>query len=365
MRRHCHLTLAERFLYHTLELALVKFSFGRNHPFVQVILGLRNIEQIDPNMLQGIIFEAYWHCIHQMRKKLTSHHLTTLTLWSDFVVYLDNSSARDAREALNSFQREVQKSLKVNGVDGDDDNIFEILGLLLYVLQSNKSTVGEAKMVAEDMLRRVHGRLEAGEKLEGKLLMLWRDLKNTLSRLCHQNGEFLMAVTHLEDYLKSGVKDDRDTESLQRLEDCYTQLGQLDQAQRVLQWRMRCSLILLGDEDSKTPETETDLNRDHVINEDDDTGNGTSDNIETSKRNLEDDDTREIEIQTIQEQQDELEKRNRKLERRNRKLEKMNSKLEKKNSKLERRNRELEKRKRILKMNVEKGKGKDIISSVK
>jgi hypothetical protein len=113
---------------------------------------------------------------------------------------------------------------------------------------------GKSVIVAEDMFCRVDRRVQDGEKLEGQLFLLWKHLKYILSCLCHRKMEFIMAIAHLEDYLRFGVEDNKDIWALENLEQWCIKVDQLDEAQRVRHWRIRNTLMLLEDAESEATE---------------------------------------------------------------------------------------------------------------
>jgi hypothetical protein len=147
-----------------------------HNPFVRVINGLLWVEKIDLQMLEQVIFCAYRICIDHVIQKLSSSHLATLSLWSDFVVYVDNSSASETKQAVDSFRDVIQRSEEDDGVD--DDFTLEILGLTLYVLQSTQSTTAEAELVALDMLRRVNRRAK------------WREIRGDSAHLVERSKTY-------------------------------------------------------------------------------------------------------------------------------------------------------------------------------
>ena len=246
--------IARMFLLHVLQISKDMASYTSNHPFVQVIRGLLRLEKTDPDMLKHVILCAYRSCIDHVAQKLTLSHLTTLSLWSDYVVYMDNSSASETKQAVDSFRSLILKSENDNGVD--DDFTLEILGLSLYVLQSTDSTAAEAELVALDMFCRVNRRIKSGEKLEGSLLILWKDLKHTLGNFCYAKGERRAAVRHLEECLVHGVVDDRDFIALKSLEEWYDELGELGEAERVHQLRISSSQKLFQEDKIEVAERE-------------------------------------------------------------------------------------------------------------
>jgi hypothetical protein len=167
---------------------------------------------------------------------------------------MDNSSASETKQAVDSFRTLILRSEKDNGVD--DDFTLEILGLSLYVLQSTNSTAAEAELVALDMFRRVNRRLQTGEKLEGSLLIMWKDLKHTLGNFCYARGELQAAVSHVEGCLIHGVVDHRDSIALKSLEEWYAELGKLDEAERVRQLRISSSQRLFREDKIELAEEE-------------------------------------------------------------------------------------------------------------
>jgi hypothetical protein len=235
---------AKMFLSKALELATIKH--GLNHPFVQVINLLLQVEKIDPHLLEKVIVCAYRSCVDHVKQQLSSSHLTALSLWSDFIVYVDNSSASEIEQAGDSFGKLIRKSEKDNGVD--NDTTLEILGQKLYLLQSTTSRAEEAEQVARDLLRRVNRRIRNGERLEGKLLIKWKDLKHTLGNFCHAKGELMAATMHLEESLIHGVVEDIDTIALERLEAWYKEQGETNEARLVRQLRIDNSQTLLQED---------------------------------------------------------------------------------------------------------------------
>ncbi len=313
MIRKGHPQLAELFLSQALQWSIQKFRYEHNHnPFVQALVALRKTEKSHPHMLEQVIFRAYRSCIDHVIKKLSSFHLTTLSLWADFVVYVDSSSASEIKETVDNFRLATQRSEADNGLE--DDYTLEILGLMLYVLQSRESMAEEAERVALDMLCRVNRRVEAGEKLEGNLLILWKDLRHTLGKFCRARGDLSEAVMYLEDYLSHGVVDDRDTFALQQLEEWYAELGKLDEAQRVQQWRISSSQILLQEDDIELTEREG-VDKESVEEEGDDgTDEGTYKDEESDRQTAEEDDAAEIEdaeaeLQILQGEMERLQQR--------------------------------------------------------
>jgi hypothetical protein len=83
--------------------------------------------------------------------------------------------------------------------------------------------------------------VKAGGRLEGNLLIVWRDLRHTLGTFCQGKKDYHQAVDYLEDFLNREVVDDRDTLALEKLEKCYVLLGRDDDAKKVWQWQMDSS----------------------------------------------------------------------------------------------------------------------------
>lgn len=104
--------------------------------------------------------------------------------------------------------------------------------------------VEEAEKVALDMLCKVNRRAQTHTKLDGNLLIIWEDLKHTMSDFCHAKRDDNMTVIHLEDYLKHGVADGRDIIVLEKLEECYKLLRKPNEANRVRRWREESSWIM-------------------------------------------------------------------------------------------------------------------------
>lgn len=320
MRRQGHQELAMMFLSQAVQFSNIKFRYEYNHnQFVQALVGLRKIEKHYPHMLEQVIFRAYRICIDLVTNKLSSLHLTTLSLWGDFVVYVDSSSANEIKKAVDNFRLAKQRSEEDNG--SDDDYTLEILGLTLYVMQSNKSMAEEAEQVALDMLGRVNRRVNAGETLEGNLLILWKDLRHTLGTFYHARGDLNNAVIYLEECLSHEVADDRDTFALECLELWYAQLGRLDDAQRIRQRRISSSQILLQDNvelaecggvDKEGEEGNGDEGTDEGTDED--TDEDTYENDGSNGQTIEDDDAAEIEdaeveLQILQGEMENLQRR--------------------------------------------------------
>ncbi|KUJ24619.1 uncharacterized protein LY89DRAFT_776697 [Mollisia scopiformis] len=267
--------IAQSFLTQAIQLA-VKFGHEQHHEFVQVLVNLQKIQKTAPEQLQKVVCEAYRSCIDHLKSMLSVDHLTTLQLWSDFVVYLDRSSVNEAKAAVKAFRKLIKKSEKDNGID--DDYTLELLGLTLYLLQSTPSMADEAEIVALDMLVRVNRRTEKGEKLKGALLITWKDLKHTLGDFCHAKGEDSMAITHLEEYLEHGVEDDRDIIALEKLEEWHTLLENHERASYMRRWR-ETSVREISQEGYKIPREKEPSNDESEFED----GDGESENAGSSE----------------------------------------------------------------------------------
>ena len=236
MRRQGHPEIAKMFLLHVLNLWVFRFHHNRNHPFVRVILVIREIEKTNPHILEQVISRTYRSCVRYVTERLSSSHLTTLSLWSSYVAYFDSSSANEAKEIVDEFTLKIQLSEESKNVD--DDVVLDTLSLRLYVLCFVNAMAGEAERVAWDTLFRIERRMEAGEALQGNLLIRWKDVKVILGQLCYMRGDPKMAVIHLEDYLMRPLDGDWDDEVLQNLEQYYFGLGQADKANKIRERRI-------------------------------------------------------------------------------------------------------------------------------
>lgn len=236
--------IARNFLAEASQLARQKFL--RDDPLVRLLIWLRKVEITNPDMLEDVIIRAFRHCISHVKNELTSSHLTTLQLWGDYVVYLDNSSADDIREILVNLQREVQQSEEDNGAD--DDLTLDILSMKLYVLQSTDSMAEEAELATRDILHRVNRRWHSGERLEGSLLECWKDANHTLGTFAQNRGDLRTAAQYMDHCLSYGIKDARDNYTLQLLQDLYTQLNDSDNADSVRALRTSGTYAVLQDD---------------------------------------------------------------------------------------------------------------------
>ena len=59
-------------------------------------------------MIKNTALRNYTRRVLYVHKKLSSSHLTALSLWSDFIVYVDNGSAGEIEEAMDSFGMGVE-----------------------------------------------------------------------------------------------------------------------------------------------------------------------------------------------------------------------------------------------------------------
>ncbi|CZR64465.1 uncharacterized protein PAC_14363 [Phialocephala subalpina] len=237
MMREGFADIAERFLSFAVEWATIRL--GIYHPFVKAIIGLRNIEQTDPCMLEQALSRTYLSCIEHVKAKLTPSHSTTLFLWADFVAYFGGGSMAERREVVDGLQPLIERSEAEHG--RDHDYTLELLRMKLFVLRLTESMPDDAEVLARDLLDRVDRRMEDGATLEGFLLVLRRGLQRTLGYLCYARGDLKTAVIHLEDHLSHGVLDELDSFVLYYLEQWYTQLGELDEAGRKRQGRISLS----------------------------------------------------------------------------------------------------------------------------
>jgi tetratricopeptide (TPR) repeat protein len=331
--------VATSFLSQAVQLAKVRF--GEDHPFAQVLLNLQKIQMEDSQQLADVIFTVYRSCIEHVENNLGSFHLTTLQLWGDFVVYLGGSSINQTRAAVDNIRRVIRKSETENGLD--HDYTLELLGLTLYVLQSDLTMAEEAEDVALDIFQRVE-RIKAntGGKLEGDLLIKRKDLKQTLGTLRLKQKDYEKAIEYLEEFFHNEVMDGRDTQALQMLEGCYTSLGKLEKAKMVQKRRMETSQILLRQDEVKTAEDDKACTKEEEPAESVDGGciEGTAvDDFENpnekedqdEENEEEDDDSTdevrdvEVEKQLLREQISEMEQRLKALEKNGKKKEKKSS----------------------------------------
>jgi tetratricopeptide (TPR) repeat protein len=75
-----------------------------------------------------------------------------------------------------------------------------------------------------------------------------------LGTLRHNQKDYENAIEYLEEFFHNEVMDGRDTFALQKLEECYTSLGELEKAEIIQKRRMEASQILLWQDEVKTPE---------------------------------------------------------------------------------------------------------------
>ena len=320
---------ANSFLLQALKLAIKRFGYNskvQNHPFVEALVGLWNIEKMvktDRAQLEHVIFRAYRSCIEHTKEKLGPDNLTALCLWGDFVVYLDGSSTNETQAVVQSIRRGVECAELEHGWDGD--HTIELLGLTLYVLQSDPTMAEEAEKVALDMLPRINQRQEkAGGTLEEDLRIKSKDLKHTLGTFRKEKEDYKMAISFLQDFFHEEVEDERDTLALQMLEECYEKLGEQAAARTVRQRRMDSSHTLLREDRAEQSELTVSVGsqkKDEVTS----VSAFADDDIERSEGTIADDESRgdeeaienegndksdaEAEIQIVEEQISQLQQR--------------------------------------------------------
>lgn len=228
MIRTKHRQLAKSFILHALQLAKGRFSPGsQNYPFVEALLNLWELENtatIDPTHLEQVVIRAYKSCIEHTKVQLGPENLTTLSLWGDFVVYLDGSSINETKAVVNNIRGKVEYVEQEHGIGGD--YTLDLLGTMLYVLQSHPTMADEAEVVAQDMLVRIEQRKNAGGILEKKLQTKQKDLHQVLANIEMKRKRYRKAISHLKDFLDNEIEDGRDALALQKLEECYVELGE-------------------------------------------------------------------------------------------------------------------------------------------
>jgi hypothetical protein len=267
-----------------------------------------------------VIFTAYRMCIAQVKEELGAFNLTYLSLWGDYVVYLDGKSTNETHAVVNDIRSVIKISEEEKGPDGgpDGDYTLELLGLTLYVLQSAPTMAEEAEKVAKELLVRVNQRrLKAGGQLEGNLFITWKDLMQTLGTFCQERKDYHQAIYYLEDFLSLEIVDDRDNLALQKLERCYRSLGRDGDAEKVWQLRMdnsqrllqKPNIVPVGGEKVVNDHGETDDDGGEDVSEEEGSSEATAvDQVEErNEENLEEEDAGEIrdceaEIQLKEEQ---------------------------------------------------------------
>jgi hypothetical protein len=323
--------LAGKFLLKALQLALERF--GYLHPFVQVLFTVLQVWREEPGQLEEVIFKAYRSCIAYVKEKFGAFNLTYLSLWGDYVVYLDGKSTNETQAVVDSIRSLIKIIEEEKGPDGgkDGDYTLELLGLTLYVFQSSPTMVEEAEKVAKDMLLRVNRRVaKAGGELEGNSFILRKDLSHTLGTFCQKKEDYHQAITYLKDFLNYEIVDGRDIIALEKLEECYFLVGREDEAKQVWKWRMDSSQRLLqktnieqaGDDEVANNHRERDDDKGKEMSEDEEEGSEATarDKVEEiNKEILEEDDTdddSDVEMQLVREQIAELNQRLNVLEQR-------------------------------------------------
>jgi len=318
MIRHQRPDRASEFL--SLAWGLAVHKFGGKHQFVQVLHNLQKIWMKDPDQLEEVVFTAYRRCIADVKEQLGPFNLTYLSLWGDFVVYLDGRSTNETQAAVKDIRSVIKISEEEKGPGGgpDGDYTLELLGLTLYVLQSAPTMADEAEEVAKELLIRLNQRrVKAGGQLVGNLFVTWKDLRQTLGTFCLDKKDYHQAISYLEDFLSHEIVDDRDALALEKLERCYLALGRDDDAKKVWQWRMDNSERLLQKTETEQIEgekvadghEETDDEDSRDVSEEEGSSEATVINQveESNEENLEEGigdefGDAEVEIQLLQEQ---------------------------------------------------------------
>lgn len=299
-------------------LKLARQRFGRAHPFVEVLRSLQGLWMEEPGQIEKVVFTAYRSCIAHVKRELGDSNLTYLSLWGDYVVYLDGTSTNETQAMVRGIQTVIRASEEDEGPDcgWDGDYTLELLGLTLYVLQSAPTMADEAEKVAGDLLDRVEQRKKkAGGNLEGDLFTTWKDLRHALGTFRQDKKDYREAVEYLEDFLNHEIVDERDTLALEKLERCYQSLGRDDDAKKVWEWRMKTSQTLLQKSNIEPVSSEKVVNdteeRDGRDGEDFSEEEGSSEATivdlveESNEETLEEDDVdetgdSEVEIQLVQ-----------------------------------------------------------------
>jgi tetratricopeptide (TPR) repeat protein len=264
---------AREFLSLALKLATQKF--GCEHPFMQVLLNLQMVWIKEPGQLEEVVFAAYRKCIAELKEKLGAFNLTYLSLWGDYVVYLDGRSTNETQAMVDNIRSLIKLLEEETGSDSgpDGDYTLELLGLTLYVLQSAPTMADKAEKVAKELLLRVNQRkIKAGGKLEGDLFITWKDLRHTLGTFCQEKKDYYQAIDYLKDFLSHEIVDERDALALEKLEKCYLSLGRDEDAKKVWQRRMDTCQRLLQKTEIEPVESEKVANDDYGERDDDDCG---------------------------------------------------------------------------------------------
>jgi len=232
---------ASKFLSVALNLARTKF--GRKHSLVQVLDNLKSIWEKDPGQVEQVVLRTYRRCISQVKERLDPFNLTYLTLWADYVVYLDGTSDSETYDVVENIRGVIKVVGEEKGPDGgpDSDYVIELYGMMLYVLQSAPTMADEAEDVAKELLERLEQRRgRDGGKLEGDLFTTWKDLRQLLGTFCQRRGDYEKAIGYLEESLGWEIVDDRDILALEKLERCYLSVGGDEQVQKAkVVWQRR------------------------------------------------------------------------------------------------------------------------------
>ncbi|KAL5320046.1 hypothetical protein ACEPPN_013106 [Leptodophora sp. 'Broadleaf-Isolate-01'] len=312
---------ARKFL--SLALKLARQKFGRKHQFVQVLSSLQKIWDKDPGQITEVVLAAYGRCIEDVKKSLGAFHLTYLSLWGDFVVYLDGRSVHDTQALVEDIRSVIKIVGEEKGPDGgpNGDYALELLGLTLYVLQSAPSSptmTDQAEKVAEELHHRLEERkAEDGGQLEGNLFTTWKDLRQLLGKFCQDKENYHHAIGYLEEFLRFEIEDERDACALENLERCYKAVGRNDAAKDVRERWVEISEVLLRKTKKDLAEGEKGADDHEEIHKEDggdvDGAEGSSEATvvnqaeERSKENPEEDIANEygdsgVEIQLLEEQ---------------------------------------------------------------
>jgi hypothetical protein len=323
--RHQRPDWASEFL--SLALRLARGKYGLGHPFVQVLLNLQKIWVMEPGQLEEVVFAAYRKCIAVLKDELGPFNYTCLSLWGDYVVYLDGRSVNETQAMVKGI-RSVMKILEEEkGPDGgpDGDYTLKLLGLILYVLQSAPAMADEAEKVAKELLLRVERRKAKSEgRLEGDLFVTWKDVRQVLGKFFLDRMDYHQAIGYLEDFLSYEIEDQRDKLALEKLEKCYLALGRDTDVENTRQRLMDSSQRLLHKTEAEPVEGEKVVN-DHGTRDDED-GENVSEKVGDSEstvanqveqgneESVEEDDIDEFgdseaEIQLVKEQIAELQQR--------------------------------------------------------
>lgn len=253
-------------------LMLARRRFGNKHQLVQVLSRLQKMQKTYPSQITEVVLGAYDRCIEDVREQLEPSHLTYLSLHSDFVVYTEGRSVNDAQALIKTIRTVVRLEDEKPGPDAGptSDFVLELLGMTLYVLQAPcaKPMAHQAQTAAEDLLGRLEKRkAEDGGELKGELLTTWKDLRHVLGQFCLEKKKYPEAISFLEEFLVFEIADERDTCALEKLEQCYTAVGKLDDAREVRRRRKKTSEALLKQQGKSPSERKKDVKDREETNE--------------------------------------------------------------------------------------------------